>query len=355
MKQILALATLLTAVFGRTDTLWGKEYRVEEIPNLNLRKAFDDWKLYFHREYHTLEEEASRFSIWMENLFKIANINSQELTYKLRLNQFGDLTSDEFRVKVHGHKGSCLPEEGKRKRVTNQSTNKLVGKVAGPPTGVPASVDWEAAGDVTPVKNQGDCGSCWAFSATGAIECNYAIQHGELNSLSEQQLVDCSDSYGNYGCDGGWWYNAFDYVKANGGLCSEAEYPYKGVDGICKSSSCGTKYDPITGYDAVTSDDENSLLSYAAVGCVSVGVEADQYSFQYYSSGVLTGLCGTNIDHGVLVVGYGTTGSQDYWKVKNSWGTDWGDAGYIYICRSCNDNGSEGECGINMYPDIPTC
>jgi len=354
MKQLLALAAIIGVVLGNGEFSWKKEFRTEEIPALNLRKTFNDWKFYFRREYHSLEEEASRYITWMENLFKIASVNSRDLTYKLRLNQFADLTMDEFRLKIHGKKGSCLPPEGKRKRV--QQSGKVAGGVpAAIPNALPASVDWEAAGDVTPVKNQGDCGSCWAFSATGAIECNYAIQHDQLNSLSEQQLVDCSTSYGNYGCDGGWWYNAFDYVKNVGGLCSETEYPYTGTDGVCKAKSCGTFYDPITGYNAVTSDDESALLAAAAVGCVSVGVEADQYAFQYYSSGILTGECGTDIDHGVLVVGYGATGTQDYWKVKNSWGTDWGEEGYIYICRDCNKNGAKGECGINMYPDIPTC
>jgi len=349
MKQILAVAALIGLVLGNGDLSWKKEFRTDEILNIDLRRTFSDWKQFFGKEYHSIDEEASRFVIWMDNLFKIATVNSQNLSYKLRLNQFGDLTTDEFRVKVHGHKGSCLKVD--RKNVI--SANNNVGNTA--PVGIPASVDWEAAGDVTPVKNQGDCGSCWAFSATGAIECNYAIQHGQLNSLSEQQLVDCTYSYGNLGCDGGWWYNAFQYVEKEGGLCTEAEYPYTATDGVCKASTCGTKYDPIKGYNAVTADDENALLNAAAVGCVSVGVEADQYSFQYYSSGILTGTCGTNIDHGVLVVGYGASGTQDYWKVKNSWGTSWGEEGYIYICRSCDKNGSEGECGINMYPDIPTC
>jgi len=230
----------------------------------------------------------------------------------------------------------------------DQTTNQ---KKANPQ--VPASVNWTAQGVVTPVKNQGDCGSCWAFSTTGSIECNYAIATGQLNSLSEQQLVDCSYSEGNEGCDGGLMDYAFQYVMTEGGLCTEAEYPYLGVDGTCQAASCGTLYDPITTYTNVVSDNENDLEIAAAAGCVSVAIEADQYAFQYYSSGVLTGLCGTALDHGVLVVGYGVTGAQDYWLVKNSWGTSWGEEGYVQICRACNANGVEGECGINMEPSYP--
>jgi len=147
--------------------------------------------------------------------------------------------------------------------------------------------------------------------------------------------------------------SAFKYVEKEGGLCSETEYPYTGTDGTCKATSCGTKYNKISGYSDVTADDETALETAAASGCVSVAIEADQYAFQYYSSGVLTGTCGTSLDHGVLVVGYGTDGSQDYWKVKNSWGTTWGEDGYVLICRSCDKNGSKGECGINMEPSYP--
>merc|ERR1711902_393 len=175
-------------------------------------------------------------------------------------------------------------------------------------------------------------GSCWAFSATGAIECGYAIKNGKLNSLSEQQLVDCAGrQYGCAGCSGGQMTGGMQYAADNGGLCSESEYSYTARDGSCKASS---------------------LEEATAESCVSIGIEADQTAFQHYSSGVLTGTCGTSIDHGVLVVGYGTSGSQQYWKVKNSWGKTWGMEGYVDICRNCDKNGRDGECGILMEPNV---
>jgi len=311
---------------------------------VNLKQLFKDWQLHFKKEYKSMEEEGERYLQWIEGMYKIGMVNSQNLSYKLRMNQFGDLTSDEFRLQIHGNKGSCLhsPKKSKPKPYTKKALAKGVD--------VPASIDWTAAGVVTPVKNQGDCGSCWAFSATGSTECNWAIATGQLNSLSEQQLVDCSSAYGNDGCDGGWMDYAFEYIQADGGLCSESAYPYTGVQGSCMSASCGQFYNAIAGYTDVTPYSEPALETAVASGCVSVGIEADQYAFQYYSSGVLTGLCGTTVDHGVLVTGYGTMSGQDYWYVKNSWGADWGVAGYVYICRDCNMNGQDGECGILMYP-----
>ena len=162
--------------------------------------------------------------------------------------------------------------------------------------------------------------------------------------------MDCSGKYGNAGCNGGWYYDAWKYAEAVGGLCLESDYKYTARDGTCKDSSCGTKYNDPSGYSRVSADSDTALATASAAGCVSVAIEADQTAFQYYSSGVLTGNCGDSIDHAVLVVGYGTESGTEYWKVKNSWGSSWGDNGSLKICRNCGKNGSKGECGINMYP-----
>jgi len=211
---------------------------------------------------------------------------------------------------------------------------------------LPDSVDWRDHNLVTPVKDQGQCGSCWAFSTVGSIESRSAIATGSLPNLAEQQFVDCDKV--DSGCNGGLMDNGFTYAKGVD-LCTESSYPYTARGGSCRASSCtvGLSRGSVTGYTDVSSS-SSALVSALNQGPVSVAIEADQSAFQQYSSGVLTSGCGTSLDHGVIAVGYGTQNGVDYYKVRNSWGASWGDNGYLKIGRSGN------VCGIHSDASYPT-
>ena len=222
-------------------------------------------------------------------------------------------------------------------------------------------VDWRTSGAVTPVKNQGQCGSCWSFSATGALEGAVHKATGLLTSFSEQQLVDCSKTvaYGNMGCNGGLMDNAFYYVM-DSGLCSESDYSYTAKEGTCVASSCKSavpSFSSLKCFD-VPANNQAALKEAVSISPVSIAIEADKSVFQSYSSGVITGTrCGTSLDHGVLIVGYGeetvSGKSVKYWLVKNSWDSTWGDGGYVKIERSDSTN-DEGTCGIAMSASFPS-
>jgi C1A family cysteine protease len=301
---------------------------------------FKSWMRQNSKEYEH-DEFFHRFTTFMDNLDMIMTHNKKDLGWTMKMNVFGDMPWGEFR---RTHLGL--------KPVTNSYYRNLNTAVLSN-VDLPDSIDWVAKGGVTPVKNQGQCGSCWAFSTTGSIEGAGFVRYGILNSLSEQQLVDCASSYGNQGCSGGWMDNAFQYVIANHGLCSEYTYPYVAYDSTCKSTTCSAlTTSAITGFKDVAVNDEVSLKSAVAMQPVSVAIEADQPGFQFYSSGVFDGYCGTQLDHGVLTVGYGTEGGKLFWKVKNSWGPSWGDGGYIKLVRK--EASGPGQCGIAMAASFPT-
>ena len=217
---------------------------------------------------------------------------------------------------------------------------------------IPKSIDWRSQNAVTHVKNQGQCGNCWAFSSTGSIEGAWAIKNHKLYNLSEQMLTDCSRNYGNNGCEGGLMDNAFKYIIDNGGLCTEKEYPYIGNDSICLKNQCNNVV-KIKSYTDVKPNDETILKRAVAIGPVSVAIQANVSSFRFYKSGVYQDPeCGDQLDHGVLVVGYGTDQDLDYWIVKNSWSPEWGDNGYIKILRN-DANSDSGMCGIASQPSFP--
>ena len=212
---------------------------------------------------------------------------------------------------------------------------------------IPESIDWREKGAVTSIKNQGSCGSCWSFSSTGAIEGEYAIKTGNLVNLSEQELIDCIRFEG---CNGGEMEDAFLYVKENM-LCTDSEIPYEAVDDKCGGCNDGIKIDDCV---EVPSGNETALKMAVSRGPVSVAIEADTYTFQLYTGGILdSNKCGTNLDHGVLVVGYGDEDGIPYWIIKNSWGTTWGENGYVRIKRSISGELNDGVCGIALQASYP--
>jgi C1A family cysteine protease len=307
-------------------------------------KEFSIFQDKFHKRYTSLNEIAERFEIFRENFVNIIKHNADpSQNFTLGINQFTDLTPDEFKEQFVG---------GLRTEVGSYGCKSFSASGAG----TPSSIDWRTKGAVTSVKDQGQCGSCWTFSSTGAIEGAWAISKGQLIDLSEQELVDCATgiSYGSHGCNGGQMEGAFKFVIENG-QCSLSSYPY--TSGVTKTGGTCQKCTPIVHMSScsdVKPNDQLSLKAAVTQQPVAIAIEADTRYFQSYSSGVLTAsTCGTNLDHGVLIVGYGTENGQDYWLVKNSWGTSWGENGYVKIARSSSTN-DPGICGIAMDPSFPS-
>ncbi|KAK6152749.1 hypothetical protein DH2020_012388 [Rehmannia glutinosa] len=344
----LFIATLLIISFALSthatdnyeNTLFPKTLRSEE----QVKGLYENWLARHGKNYNAIGEKDKRFEIFKDNLRFVEEHNTANRTYKVGLNRFADLTNEEYKSLYLGTRS-----DAKRRFVKSKNGSRRYAFRGGDE--LPESVDWREKGAVAPIKNQGTCGSCWAFSTVAAVEGINKIVTGELITLSEQELVDC-DKTENTGCNGGLMDYAFQFIISNGGMDTEDDYPYRGFDGKCDPARKNAKVVSIDGYEDVPQD-EKALQKALAHQPVSVAIEASGRALQLYSSGVFTGECGTELDHGVVAVGYGTENGVDYWIVRNSWGTDWGEDGYFRIERNVVGNPS-GKCGIVMEASYPT-
>nr|XP_043636238.1 low-temperature-induced cysteine proteinase-like [Erigeron canadensis] len=306
---------------------------------------YDAWLIKHGKVYNAIGEKDKRFKIFKDNLKYIDTHNSGDHSYKLGLNKFSDLTVEEYRMGYTGVKK--IDMNRKMKNNNNVKSDRYLVKSGDV---LPDSVDWRTKGAVAAVKDQGSCGSCWAFSTIGSVEAVNQIVTGELITLSEQELVDCDRSY-NQGCNGGDMDYAFEFIVKNGGIDTDTDYPYTGKDGKCDATRKNAKVVSIDGYEDVPVNDEYALQNAAANQPITVAIEASSRDFQLYASGIFSGSCGTDLDHGVVVVGYGTENGKDYWIVRNSWGAEWGEEGYIRMERNIKDK--KGKCGIAMEASYP--
>ncbi|KAK3910253.1 Procathepsin L [Frankliniella fusca] len=306
-----------------------------------IQAHWEEFKTTHAKTYASPVEEAYRAKVFKENSLRIAKHNerfdSGEVTFKVGYNQYADMHTHEVTEKMNGYRrGLKKPSNTVFKAPLNWPWSK--------------KVDWRSKGFVTPVKDQGECGSCWAFSTTGALEGQHFKKTGKLVSLSEQNLVDCSTA--NHGCDGGLMDLAFEYVRVNGGLDTEESYPYTATNGTCLFRPEDKVDLHTSGYVDVHSTEKDLEAAVSMIGPISVGIDASNWSFQLYKSGIYyEPFCSSEaIDHGVLAVGYGTEfPNKQYWIVKNSWGPKWGEDGYIRMARN-----KKNHCGIATKASYPT-
>jgi cathepsin L len=325
MRAVVALAVFL--LIGSACGFTIQEYQ----------NAFVSW-MKEHQRVYTNEEFLYRYEIFKTNMDFVRDWNAQGTSTVVGLNNMADLSNSEYRNIYLGTRIDGT------ERLANAEPYTQVEPQA-------TDIDWRTKGVVTPIKDQGQCGSCWAFSTTGSIEGATTLKSGKLVSVSEQNLMDCSTSYGNQGCNGGLMDNAFRYVIANKGIDTESAYPYEVRQGTCRFTVANVGAS-ITGYKDITAGSEAALTTAIAQQPISVAIDASHNSFQLYKSGVYyeAACSSSRLDHGVLAIGYGTddaTGNAFY-LVKNSWGTSWGTQGYIQMSRNRANN-----CGIATSASYP--
>jgi len=299
---------------------------------------FKDFVRRFHKVYISEADKEAHFAIFKANLADIRAENAKDHSYTLGITQFADMLPDDFAAMFS------------QPLSTPKGLNLGVHKVSG--NDLPESKNWSEMGAVSEVKNQLTCGSCWSFASTGALEGAWQIATGHLVSMSEQQLIDCTTELGNQGCHGGAIERAIAYLAAGRAVCTEDSYPYKAEQGTCRESSCNAAIPGrgVTGFIQVPrADGDDALMDAVAQQPVAVAIEADHKVFMHYKHGIIKKKCGNKVDHGVLLVGYGTDNATNmsYWILKNSWGDQWGEHGFARLERGLSGTG---ECGIKYDP-----
>nr|CBY80148.1 silicatein red variant [Tethya aurantium] len=315
----------------------------EPMPQYEFKEEWQLWKKQHGKSYNTNLEELEKHLVWLSNkkYIELHNANAATFGFTLAMNHLGDMTDHEYRENY----------------LTYQSTNSKSGNYTKvfrrePWMTFPEAIDWRTKGAVTGIKNQGDCGASYAFSAMGALEGINALATGKLTPLSEQNIIDCSVPYGNHGCKGGNMYVAFLYVVANEGVDTEDKYQFRGKQSSCnyQVQYCGAS---MSGSVQIKSGSESDLeAAVANVGPVSVAIDAASNAFRFYYSGVYdSSRCSSGYDslnHAMVITGYGISNSE-YWLAKNSWGENWGEQGYVRMARN-----KYNQCGIATDASYPT-
>jgi C1A family cysteine protease len=340
MFRLFLLVTSFLSVFSAESNLRKRELSTF-LNDSDEWKQFSNFQERFSKKYETIEEMETRFQIFRSNLRNIILHNLDHIqNFTMGINQFTDLTPEEFKEQYVGGLKTELGSYGCKSFSSSAS-------------GAPFSIDWRQKGAVNPVRDQGQCGSCWAFATTANAESVWAISKGQLLDLSEEFLVDCASGVGYYnmGCNGGQPDSAFKYM-INNGQCTEASYPYKAgttkTAGSCQKCTAAPVH--FSGCYDVTPKDQISLMAAVAKQPVVIAIEADTRYFQSYSGGILDSPnCGEKLDHAVEIIGYGTENGVDYWNVRNSWGPSWGESGYFRLKKTSSTN-DIGICGLAAEP-----